>query len=106
VRCLLCCCCCCCCLVSCSGGETVFPDVSADLKVSGPGWSDCALQGLAHKPQKGDALMFYRCSQQPVAAAACDACTGELSLPAKGCAGCRLPIPLSLKHVVIYCVSL
>eukprot|EP00878_Enallax_costatus_P015111 GHUV01015823.1.p1 GENE.GHUV01015823.1~~GHUV01015823.1.p1 ORF type:complete len:220 (+),score=29.90 GHUV01015823.1:209-868(+) len=41
------------------GGETVFP--YADQKVSGPGWSECALQGLAHKPKKGDALMFYRC---------------------------------------------
>eukprot|EP00775_Hariotina_reticulata_P003984 gene3984-4237_t len=41
------------------GGETVFPDVASDLRVSGPGWSECASQGLAHKPQKGDALMFY-----------------------------------------------
>lgn len=40
------------------GGETVFPD--ADSKVSGPGWSECALKGLANKPRKGDALMFYR----------------------------------------------
>eukprot|EP00775_Hariotina_reticulata_P001675 gene1675-2018_t len=39
------------------GGETVFPD--AEHKVSGPGWSECALKGLAHKPKKGDALMFY-----------------------------------------------
>lgn len=30
------------------GGETVFP--SADQKVQGPGWSDCARQGLAVKP--------------------------------------------------------
>lgn len=40
------------------GGETVFPD--ADRKVSGEGWSECALKGLANKPVKGDALMFYR----------------------------------------------
>ncbi|KAF8057290.1 Abcc2 [Scenedesmus sp. PABB004] len=39
------------------GGETVFPD-SPD-KVSGPGWSECALRGLANKPRRGDALMFY-----------------------------------------------
>lgn len=39
------------------GGETVFP--FADLKVSGPGWSECALQGFAHKPKRGDAMMFY-----------------------------------------------
>lgn len=40
------------------GGETVFPD--AERKVSGSGWSECALKGLANKPVKGDALMFYR----------------------------------------------
>ncbi|KAF6262892.1 hypothetical protein COO60DRAFT_1493280 [Scenedesmus sp. NREL 46B-D3] len=41
------------------GGETVFPNVDESLRVSGQGWSDCAKQGLAHKPVKGDALMFY-----------------------------------------------
>jgi prolyl 4-hydroxylase len=41
------------------GGETVFPD--AEKRVEGPGWSDCALKGLANKPKRGDALMFYRC---------------------------------------------
>lgn len=40
------------------GGETVFPD--AESKVSGPGWSDCAVKGLANHPVKGDALIFYR----------------------------------------------
>eukprot|EP00775_Hariotina_reticulata_P002713 gene2713-3010_t len=39
------------------GGETTFPN--AEHKVSGPGWSDCALQGLSVKAVKGDALMFY-----------------------------------------------
>lgn len=39
------------------GGETVFP--LADRKVSGPGWSDCALDGFAIKPVKGDAVMLY-----------------------------------------------
>ena len=39
------------------GGETVFP--SATTKVSGPEWSECALQGLAVKSVKGNALMFY-----------------------------------------------
>ena len=29
------------------------------LQVTGPGWSECALKGLANKPKKGDALMFY-----------------------------------------------
>jgi hypothetical protein len=41
----------------------VFPD--AEHKVSGPEWSKCATQGLAHKPKKGDALMFYRWGQRP-----------------------------------------
>ncbi|KAF6256843.1 hypothetical protein COO60DRAFT_1471072 [Scenedesmus sp. NREL 46B-D3] len=39
------------------GGETVFPD--AEQRVEGPGWSECALKGLANKPKRGDALMFY-----------------------------------------------
>lgn len=39
------------------GGETVFP--AADAKVSGPGWSDCARRGLAVKPTKGAAVLFY-----------------------------------------------
>jgi hypothetical protein len=40
-----------------AGGETVFP--RASTKVSGPGWSDCAREGLAVKPVAGDALLFY-----------------------------------------------
>jgi prolyl 4-hydroxylase len=39
------------------GGETVFPH--AENKVSGAGWSDCALKGLAVKAVKGSALLFY-----------------------------------------------
>lgn len=39
------------------GGETVFPQ--ATTKVSGPGWSDCALKGLAVKSVRGNALLFY-----------------------------------------------
>lgn len=39
------------------GGETVFPD--AKTKVTGDEWSDCARQGFAVKPFKGDAIMFY-----------------------------------------------
>jgi prolyl 4-hydroxylase len=38
----------------------VFPSVDASQRVQGPGWSECALKGLAHKPRKGDALLFYR----------------------------------------------
>jgi prolyl 4-hydroxylase len=39
------------------GGETVFP--KAQIKTTGPGWSDCAKEGLAVKATKGDALLFY-----------------------------------------------
>jgi prolyl 4-hydroxylase len=39
------------------GGETVFP--SAAVKVAGAGWSECARDGFAVKPRKGDALLFY-----------------------------------------------
>jgi hypothetical protein len=39
------------------GGETVLPH--ADQKVSGEAWSECAKRGLAVKPVRGDALMFY-----------------------------------------------
>lgn len=39
------------------GGETVFP--SATRKVSGPQWSECAREGFAVKPRRGDALLFY-----------------------------------------------
>jgi hypothetical protein len=39
------------------GGETVFP--RASTKVAGPGWSECAREGLAVKPAAGDALLFY-----------------------------------------------
>eukprot|EP00884_Botryococcus_braunii_P014162 jgi/Botrbrau1/22747/Bobra.0132s0080.1 len=39
------------------GGETIFPN--AGRKVTGPGWSKCALKGLAVKAKKGDALLFY-----------------------------------------------
>jgi hypothetical protein len=42
------------------GGETVFPNAEPSVHVKGPGWSECALKGLAHKPVKGDALLFYR----------------------------------------------
>lgn len=40
------------------GGETVFP--SAETKVKGSEWSECAQQGLAVKTRKGDALLFFR----------------------------------------------
>jgi len=40
------------------GGETVFPDAKTG-KVSGDEWSDCALNKLAVKTERGDALLFY-----------------------------------------------
>ncbi|GFP79290.1 probable prolyl 4-hydroxylase 7 [Phtheirospermum japonicum] len=40
------------------GGETVFPD--SDVKQpKGDDWSECAKQGYAVKPEKGDALLFF-----------------------------------------------
>ncbi|XP_057491235.1 probable prolyl 4-hydroxylase 6 isoform X2 [Actinidia eriantha] len=42
------------------GGETVFPD--AEVKDDQPkddNWSDCAKNGYAVKPNKGDALLFF-----------------------------------------------
>lgn len=39
------------------GGETCFP--YAESKVSGPGWSDCARQGLSVKAVKGNAVLFH-----------------------------------------------
>ncbi|CAA0820224.1 Probable prolyl 4-hydroxylase 7 [Striga hermonthica] len=40
------------------GGETVFPD-SEEKQIKGDDWSDCAKQGYAVKPMKGDALLFF-----------------------------------------------
>ncbi|KAL8545877.1 hypothetical protein ACS0TY_005843 [Phlomoides rotata] len=40
------------------GGETVFPEAN-DRQVKGDDWSDCAKQGKAVKPRKGDALLFF-----------------------------------------------
>ena len=42
------------------GGETVFPAAPPEMRVSGAEWSPCARQGLAVKPRRGDALLFYR----------------------------------------------
>lgn len=39
------------------GGETVFPN--AEIKVTGPEWSDCAKRGMGVKTKQGDAVMFY-----------------------------------------------
>ncbi|KAJ4960438.1 hypothetical protein NE237_020348 [Protea cynaroides] len=42
------------------GGETVFPD--AESKIVQPkddSWSDCAKNGYAVKPKKGDAILFF-----------------------------------------------
>ncbi|XP_022750613.1 probable prolyl 4-hydroxylase 6 [Durio zibethinus] len=43
-----------------SGGETVFPN--SERKLAQPkneSWSDCAKNGYAVKPRKGDALLFF-----------------------------------------------
>ncbi|XP_042463435.1 probable prolyl 4-hydroxylase 7 [Zingiber officinale] len=42
------------------GGETVFPDSEGKLsQLKDDSWSDCAKNGYAVKPQKGDALLFF-----------------------------------------------
>ncbi|KAH7295498.1 hypothetical protein KP509_27G052100 [Ceratopteris richardii] len=40
------------------GGETVFPNAPDD-RVKDETWSECAKKGLAVKPVKGDALLFF-----------------------------------------------
>ncbi|KAK9040388.1 hypothetical protein V6N11_015551 [Hibiscus sabdariffa] len=43
-----------------SGGETVFPDSEGKLtQLKDESWSDCAKNGYAVKPRKGDALLFF-----------------------------------------------
>lgn len=39
------------------GGETVFP--RGLPRATGPEYSECAHEGMAFKPVKGDALLFY-----------------------------------------------
>ncbi|RLN16201.1 putative prolyl 4-hydroxylase 6 [Panicum miliaceum] len=42
------------------GGETVFPNaLGGHLQYKDETWSDCARSGLAVKPKKGDALLFF-----------------------------------------------
>lgn len=42
------------------GGETVFPDAEGrHLQHKDETWSNCARSGLAVKPKKGDALLFF-----------------------------------------------
>ncbi|KAL6749839.1 hypothetical protein V8C86DRAFT_2832280 [Haematococcus lacustris] len=43
-----------------AGGETVFPKVPAPAgQTAAAGYSECAMQGLAYKPRKGDAIAFW-----------------------------------------------
>ncbi|CAI5467749.1 unnamed protein product [Closterium sp. Yama58-4] len=42
-----------------SGGETVFPDSEKDKQEKDNTWSECGKQGVAAKPVKGDALLFF-----------------------------------------------
>ena len=43
-----------------SGGETVFPKVAVpEGQTRGGGFSECAMKGLALKPRKGDAVLFW-----------------------------------------------
>eukprot|EP00249_Psilotum_nudum_P007568 c20660_g1_i1 orf=846-1700(+) len=40
------------------GGETVFPN-SQDPQTKDDTWSECSKKGIAVKPEKGDALLFF-----------------------------------------------
>ncbi|GMP30442.1 hypothetical protein CsSME_00005108 [Camellia sinensis var. sinensis] len=43
-----------------NGGETIFPDSEGkDTQLKEDYWSDCAKNGYAVKPHKGDALLFF-----------------------------------------------
>mmetsp|Transcript_19849 Transcript_19849/g.58984 ORF Transcript_19849/g.58984 Transcript_19849/m.58984 type:complete len:368 (-) Transcript_19849:230-1333(-) len=41
------------------GGETVFPKVAVPAGQKKEHYSECAMQGLAHKPRKGDVTVFW-----------------------------------------------
>ncbi|CAI5939811.1 unnamed protein product [Closterium sp. NIES-64] len=41
------------------GGETAFPESEEDTVVKDDSWSDCGKKGIAAKPRKGDALLFF-----------------------------------------------
>ena len=41
------------------GGETVFPDIPAHEAQSRAHFSECAMQGMAVRPRKGDAAVFW-----------------------------------------------
>jgi len=46
------------------GGETVFPETTEKPHANDPGWSDCARKGVAAKPRKGDALLFFSLDEE------------------------------------------
>jgi hypothetical protein len=71
------------------GGETVFPNTAAPAGRTGQ-WSECAQQGVAVKPVKGNALLFWSmkvggeldgaCARARRGGAfACDACAAALA---------------------------
>lgn len=41
------------------GGETVFPSSRDKPHTGDPAWSPCAQRGVASRPRKGDALLFF-----------------------------------------------
>ncbi|CAN6440373.1 unnamed protein product [Victoria cruziana] len=41
------------------GGETVFPNSEDVVQEKDDSWSDCGKSGLAVKPRKGDAILFF-----------------------------------------------
>jgi hypothetical protein len=48
------------------GGETVFPKVPPPpSQTRAAGFSECAMKGLAAKPKKGSAVLFWRWAGRP-----------------------------------------
>lgn len=41
------------------GGETVFPNIPVPPGQTSENFSECAMQGLAAKPRRGDAVVFW-----------------------------------------------
>jgi hypothetical protein len=64
------------------GGETVFPHVpKLPHQTTANGWSNCSQKGLALRPRKGDATLFW--SIRPGVLACVRVCCAG-----RGCSGC------------------
>ncbi len=87
------------------GGETVFPNAAVPSGRGGK-WSECAQQGLAVKPVKGDALLFWSMKvggelDGGSSHAGCPVIRGEKWTATKWCAHARC----HAFHVCVQCAS-